>query len=89
MMLRRNVSGSDTLREELAKLIRGSPMVDSLHWPQQDEGDGLACCLWVEMGKPDLPEKRPPEGPVNYLLSLAVSEILGSHGDGGAEKAES
>jgi hypothetical protein len=82
MRLGRNVSGRDILREELAKLMRGSPVVDSPHWPPQDEGDGLAWCLWVELGKPDLPEKRPPEGPVNYLLSLTLAEIFGGHGAG-------
>ena len=71
--------GSDTLREELARLVRGGPVVDSSHWPPQDEGDGLAWCLWVEMGKPDLPEKRPPEGPVSYLLSLKLAEIFGDY----------
>ena len=66
--------GSDALRKELVRLIRGDPVVDSLHWPPQDEGDGLAWCLWVDMGKPDLPEKRPPEGAVSYLLTMKLAE---------------
>ena len=67
--------GSDTLRKELARVVRGEPVVDSSHWPPQDEDDGLAWYLWVDMGKPDLPEKRPPEGGVSYLLTLKVAEI--------------
>jgi len=31
------------------------------------------------MGKPDLPEKRPPGGPVSYLLSLKLAEIFGNY----------
>lgn len=58
----RNMPGSDTLRKELARVVRGEPVVDSSHWPPQDEDDGLAWYLWVDIGKPDLPEKRPPEG---------------------------
>ena len=27
------------------------------------------------MGKPDLPEKRPPEGGASYLLTQKVAEI--------------
>ena len=80
------MSGSDALRKELVRLIRGDPVVDSAHWPPQDEDDGLAWCLWVDMGKPDLPENRPLEGAVSYLLTLKLAEIYEKEQDGGLRR---
>lgn len=60
----------ETLRNQIEKLRESLPRDDDAPWPPEEGSVDYA--LWQGAGRPELPDERPEEGPLLYLLRLAA-----------------